>query len=163
MKAARRLAALTAGPSLYVRSAFPVDWLTKHYPALLGENYQGREVAIDAAFREQGASGQVIAMILASLFESPTHLLAKLDEGRERPPRRWSWAPQSITNTPIQSQEAFVRAYIQANGQAGHIAALLSCHIEVVYRRLQRYGLRKCWSWPLERTDTASQSLNCPT
>lgn len=127
--------------SLYVRSKFPVDWLTKHYPALLDDNYQGREVGVDAAFRGQGASGQVIAMILASLFESPTHLLTKLAEEQELPPRRRSWAPQSITNTPAQSQEVFVRAYIQANGHAERIATLLSCHIEVVYRRLQRYGL----------------------
>jgi len=127
--------------SLYVRSAFPVDWLTKHYPVLLDENYQGREVGIDAAFLGQGASGQVIAMILASLFENLTHLLSKLEEEREHPLRRRSWSPQSVANTPIRSQEAFVQAYIQANGQAGRLAALLGCHIEVIYRRLQRYGL----------------------
>lgn len=127
--------------SLYVRSAFPVDWLTKHYPALLGENYQGREVGIDAAFRGQGASGHVIAMILASLYESPAHLLAKLEEGLEQPPRRRCRNSLSMPNTPIRSHEAFVQAYIQAHGHADQIATLLNCRIEVIYRRLQRYGL----------------------
>lgn len=127
--------------SLYVRSAFPVDWLTKHYPVLLGENYQGREVGIDAAFLGQGASGQVIAMILASLYESPAHLLANLEEELEQPQRRRCRNSQSIPNTPIRSHEAFVQTYIQAHGQADRIATLLSCHIDVIYRRLQRYGL----------------------
>ncbi|MCP1289663.1 hypothetical protein NK214_05610 [Chromobacterium sp. S0633] len=127
--------------SLYVRSAFPVDWLTKHYPALLSENYQGREVGIDAAFRGQGASGQVIAMILASLYENPTLLLAKLEEKLEQSPRRRSRNSQSMPNTPIRSREGFVQSYIQAHGQADRIAPLLSCHIDVIYRRLQRYGL----------------------
>lgn len=127
--------------SLYIRSAFPVDWLTKHYPVLLGENYQGREVGIDAAFRGQGASGLVIAMILASLYESPAHFLAKLGEGLEQLPGRRCRNVHSMPNTQIRSHEAFVQAYIQAHGQADQIATLLSCHIEVVYRRLQRYGL----------------------
>ncbi|WP_174876047.1 TniQ family protein [Vogesella oryzae] len=127
--------------SLYVRSAFPVDWLTTHYPVLIGENYQGREVGIDAAFRGQGATGQVIAMILASLFESPTHLLSKIEESPVHLPRLSSRRLPSIARAQLRSQEAFVQVYIQANGQANRIAALLNCQNEVIYRRLTQYGL----------------------
>lgn len=123
--------------SRHIKSQFPVDWLEKHYPALLSPSYQGRHLEIDAAFFGQGASGQVIAMILAALFEGIDHLrhVTVEVEIASKP------GAEPLSDDPFKSIAAFVRVFVEAHGNASHIAGLLKCSLRTAYKYRERYGL----------------------
>ncbi|SCK14371.1 TniQ family protein [Vogesella sp. LIG4] len=123
--------------SRHIKTQFPVDWLEKHYPALLSPSYQGRHLEIDAAFFGQGASGQAIAMILAALFEGVDHLRQVTVEVEiaSKPDA------ELLSDDPFKSIAAFVRIFVEASGNVSHMARHLKCSSRTAYKYRERYGL----------------------
>jgi len=123
--------------SLHVRSNFPPHWLRKHYPALLRAEYEGRDLNIDAAFFGQGASGTVLAMILASLFEN----VEDLESGPERSEVEHHASPEKTPMNPTKSASDFTRVFVNARGDSKQVAKLLGCAYRTAFHLRRKFGL----------------------
>jgi hypothetical protein len=121
--------------SLYVRSRFPRAWLDKHYPVLLKPEYGGRDLHIDAVRNGQKATGKVIAMVLASLFDGITDL--KLETTQ---PELYSCRGEPVSN-PFDSIIDFVKVFVNAQGDSKLIAATLGCSVRKINLIRRRFGL----------------------
>jgi hypothetical protein len=126
----------TASLSLLVRSNFPEDWLKKHYPKLLLDHYQGRDLCIDAAFLGQGAPGYVIAMILAALFDNVDHFMHELS----RASAALDSNSKETSDDPFQSRKAFVHIFSRAKGNTSEVARLIGRHVSSAHFLRLRYG-----------------------
>jgi hypothetical protein len=126
----------TASLSLQVRSSFPENWLKKHYSKLLLDHYQGRDLGIDAAFLGQGASGYVIAMILAALFDNVDHFMHEL----LRPVTPLDPNSRETSEDPFRSRKAFVHVFARAKGNTSEVARLIGRPVSTAQLLRVRYG-----------------------
>lgn len=122
--------------SLHVRSKFPSAWLGKHYPALLRAEYKGLDLNFDAAFLSQGASGMVVAMTLASLFESVDDLECR----PERNQVEHHALPNRQPTDPARSASDFARVFVKAQGKTAQLVKLLGCTRGNANRLRRKFG-----------------------